>query len=107
MSLFCVVVLKFPAFDNTQNVCGNPFWTGPDSIGNYTLYDIAFANDSIGYIVGGFTQYDISIVRKGVIFKTIDGGINWSLIDSSYFDGLTKLQFPSEFSKYKLFSSTS
>jgi photosystem II stability/assembly factor-like uncharacterized protein len=75
---------------------GGQTWTGPDSIGNYTLYDIAFVNDSIGYIVGGFTQYDISTVRKGVIFKTTDGGITWSLVDSSYFDGLTKLHFPSD-----------
>jgi photosystem II stability/assembly factor-like uncharacterized protein len=75
---------------------GGQTWTNPDSISNYTLYDVAFVNDSVGYIVGGFTQYDSSSIRKGVIFKTIDSGINWSLIDSSYFDGLTKIHFPSD-----------
>lgn len=75
---------------------GGQTWTSPDSISDCTLYDVAFVNDSVGYIVGGFTQYDISTVRKGVIFKTIDRGINWTVIDSSYYDGLTKLHFPSD-----------
>jgi len=89
-----IAVGRYGGISRTSD--GGQTWTVPDSISNYTLYDIAFVNDSIGYIVGGFTQYDISTVRKGIIFKTMDGGINWSMIDSSYFDGLTKLHFPSD-----------
>jgi len=89
-----IAVGRYGGISRTSD--GGQTWTYPDSISNCTLYDVAFVNDSIGYIVGGFTQYDVSTVRKGVIFKTIDGGTNWTLIDSSYFDGLTKLHFPSD-----------
>ncbi len=75
---------------------GGITWTSPISISNYFLYDVSFVNDSIGYIVGGYNQYDTASFRKGIIFKTNDYGNSWQVIDSSYFDGLTKLHFPSD-----------
>lgn len=75
---------------------GGTSWSTPFAISSYFLYDVAFVTDSIGYIVGGFNQYDTSSIRKGIIFKTIDRGSSWQVMDSSYFDGLTKLHFVSD-----------
>ncbi|MBA2562743.1 MAG: hypothetical protein H0V14_07465, partial [Chitinophagaceae bacterium] len=38
----------------SKTIDGGLNWTTPFSISNYTLYDISFVSDSIGYIVGGF-----------------------------------------------------
>ncbi|GEM_PF-3418108 len=85
---------KYGAISKTSD--GGQNWTTPFSISNYVLYDIAFVNDTIGYIVGGFNQYDTTSIRKGIIFQTINGGVTWQVMDSSYYDGLIKLHFPSD-----------
>lgn len=72
-------------------------WTSPVSIGNYSLYDIYFVTDSIGYIVGGSNIYDNPPNPfKGIIYKTVDKGSSWQVMDSSIFNGLNKLSFPND-----------
>ena len=72
-------------------------WTSPISIGIYSLYDIYFVTDSIGYIVGGSNIYDNPPnPYKGIIYKTINKGSSWQVMDSSYYNGLNKLSFPND-----------
>jgi hypothetical protein len=75
---------------------GGLTWSIPDSIGQYPLMDIHFVNHSIGYITGGNNYYNNTNYFKGIIYKTIDGGLNWQVLDSSYYDGLVKMSFPSD-----------
>lgn len=93
-SLSGFAVGRYGEVSNTAD--GGINWSIPVSISNYALYDIAFVNDSIGYIVGGYYLYDHPSSRKGIIFKTIDYGTSWQVIDSSYFDVLVKLHFPND-----------
>lgn len=60
------------------------------------MYDIHFVNANIGYITGGYNYYHSPIYYKGIIYKTVDGGISWQVMDSSYSDGLVKMHFPSD-----------
>ncbi|MGI8893105.1 MAG: WD40/YVTN/BNR-like repeat-containing protein, partial [Bacteroidia bacterium] len=72
-------------------------WTVPYSIGQYTLYDIEFVTDSIGYIIGGSNYNDdFNVPYRGLIYKTIDKGNSWIMIDSSYSFSLNKLHFTSD-----------
>ncbi|OFY87384.1 MAG: hypothetical protein A3F72_04065 [Bacteroidetes bacterium RIFCSPLOWO2_12_FULL_35_15] len=73
---------------------GGLTWTTPDSLCPDPLYDVAFVNDSIGYISGGFNVYEDNF-PNGIIFKTKNRGITWEVMNT-YSDGLTKLHFPSD-----------
>lgn len=75
---------------------GGSTWSIPDSIGQYPLMDIYFVTPSIGYITGGNNYYNNTNYFKGIIYKTSDGGNNWQVMDSSYYDGLVKMHFPSD-----------
>lgn len=80
---------------------GGQTWTVPFSIGQYTLYDIEFVTDSIGYIIGGSNPNDhFNVAYRGLIYKTIDKGNSWIMIDSSYSFSLNKLQFTSNTTGY-------
>lgn len=74
---------------------GGLTWATPDSLCIYPLYDIAFVNDSIGYITGGNNIY-VNPSTNGIIYKTKDRGITWQIMENGYSDGLTKLNFPSD-----------
>jgi hypothetical protein len=93
-SISGIAVGRYGNFSKT--IDGGLTWSSPSSISNYFLYDVSFVNDSIGYILGGFNQYDTASIRKGIILQTINYGNSWQIMDSSYFDGLTKLHFPSD-----------
>lgn len=93
-SLSGFAVGRYGEVSNTAD--GGINWSVPVSISNYALYDVTFVNDSIGYIVGGYYIYDHPSSRKGIIFKTIDFGISWQVMDSSYHDALVKLHFPND-----------
>jgi photosystem II stability/assembly factor-like uncharacterized protein len=77
---------------------GGLTWSTPDSVSRYPLYDIAFVTDSIGYITGGNNEYETftSTNNRGIILKTIDRGNTWTVMDSSYTNGLTKVYFPND-----------
>jgi photosystem II stability/assembly factor-like uncharacterized protein len=47
-------------------------WINPKPQGN-TLNSVCFVNDNIGYSVGNF----------GTVLKTIDGGLNWTILNSN------------------------
>jgi photosystem II stability/assembly factor-like uncharacterized protein len=76
---------------------GGRTWVVPYSISQYNLYDIEFVTDSIGYIIGGSNPNDQwNGPYRGLIYKTIDKGLSWQMIDSSYNYSLNKLQFTSD-----------
>ncbi|MBK7855097.1 MAG: T9SS type A sorting domain-containing protein [Bacteroidetes bacterium] len=71
---------------------GGQTWTTPIQIIQYSLFDIAFFTDSIGYAVGGsFGAYQVPYAR-GIIMKTIDGGNNWFVADSSHMGTLSSIE---------------
>jgi len=75
---------------------GGITWSIPDSLGPYPLYDVKFVSDSIGYIIGGRDRRHYPFNSNGVIFKTINRGNSWQMMDSSYYDALLKFHFPSD-----------
>lgn len=79
----------------TKTNDGGLTWTTPDSICPFPLYDIVFVNDSIGYITGGYNDYEYFGSNNGIVFKTIDRGNTWQIMDSTFSNGLTKMHFPS------------
>jgi photosystem II stability/assembly factor-like uncharacterized protein len=71
---------------------GGSSWTIADTIAPSanTLFDVAFINDSVGYIVGGNDYYDLN--SFGNIFITYDGGYTWTIMQS-FNHSLTSLYF--------------
>ena len=71
---------------------GGITWTPTDTIASSTtlLVDVAFIDDSIGYIIGGNGHYDGN--HFGKIYMTSDGGYNWTLMQS-FSHSLTSLFF--------------
>lgn len=61
------------------------YWQNPDPIGSQ-LEDVFFVNQNVGYSVGW----------DGTIIKTINGGLNWSQLNSGTNYFLTSLFFTSE-----------
>jgi hypothetical protein len=93
-SLTGIAVGRAGKISNTND--GGISWTNPYSIGAYSLYDIWFITDSIGYIVGGSNTYDnLPVPYKGFIYRTTNRGNTWQIMDSTY-NGLNKLSFPSD-----------
>ena len=59
-------------------------WTSLDVIGFNSFKDIQFINNKIGWMIG--------TSDSAVIYKTVDGGINWE-VKYSYYGGIDALYF--------------
>lgn len=68
--LFFLSIMQF-AIANAQ-------WQDVSVSTNSMLKDVCFINDSVGFVVGGGESFNIPNNTDGVIFKTIDGGDNWT-----------------------------
>lgn len=71
---------------------GGNTWTTPISLGFYHLHEMTFFNNSAGYIVGGKEWMTNDGQPNGIIYKTVDGGNTWSVVDSTFPGYLTSIQ---------------
>ncbi|MBC8485133.1 MAG: hypothetical protein H8D45_03725, partial [Bacteroidetes bacterium] len=60
--------------------------------GSYDNYDIKFVNENNGYIIGNQTYYYYPYIYRGKIFKTNNGGSNWTQKYSILFKRLYNIE---------------
>ena len=73
---------------------GGNTWSPTDTISQYSILDMSFVNAMKGYAVGGTGIWWWTVPnneRKGLIWKTLDGGYTWAVDDSSFSDNIVSI----------------
>lgn len=59
---------------------------------NLNLISLSFINKDTGWVAGGIGDLYAPLGNKGILLKTIDGGINW-IVDSTYDKTISSVSF--------------
>lgn len=63
----------------TKTIDGGKTWSNAIFMGQGTLFDIHFVNDTLGFAVGGCYDQWATFPCPGFLYKTIDRGTTWTL----------------------------
>lgn len=77
---------------STVSMDGGLNWSSPNQFAPHDIVGVDFYNNMVGYSVGGINSvWWNNPDAVGSMWKTIDGGYTWTLVDSSFIDLLSDI----------------